>query len=142
MKDMVMKNLADPIATDVTSLMNKKLLLSNYTPRVFVTNEGRHDFSKAEQYGKIVYITEGDVPVYSIDRLFFNIKEKLFDLTENDFILLSGSNIICSITMAAAICISPVIKLLIFKAKQEEYLIRKINLKDKVKWTQIPNQNT
>lgn len=69
-------------------------------PRVFVSNYASHDFTEAEKYGEIIFITKGYVSFESLDRVLFQCAENQLSATEDDWFLISGSNVI---TLFAAI---------------------------------------
>jgi hypothetical protein len=48
---------------------------SSSCPRVFVTNFAGHDYTKAEKYGEIVWITKGYVSFHSLDRIKYRVCE-------------------------------------------------------------------
>lgn len=66
-------------------------------PKVFVANNAGHNYSKAEEFGELIYLTQGAVNIHKeVDRL----TEKLTNLIkvadkESDFLLLSGNNLLC-----------------------------------------------
>ena len=63
--------------------------------KVYVTNFSGHDFSKAEKFGEIAWITRGYVSFHSLDRVKFRICEEVDKSSEDDYLLLSGIPIIC-----------------------------------------------
>lgn len=64
------------------------------TSRVFVANYAAHDYEDAERYGEIKYITKGFVSFQGLDRLKFQIGQGIMDATADDWLVLSGTNII------------------------------------------------
>ena len=62
-------------------------------PKVYVVEKGAHDYTRAEDYGQIVYMfdKEHTANVFAPDKLVREIKEKLLDSTPDDFLVLSGS---------------------------------------------------
>lgn len=63
-------------------------------PRVYVSNFAGHDYTEAEVYGEIRSITQGFISFQSLDRLKFTIAQALQETTPDDWLLLSGTNII------------------------------------------------
>ena len=45
--------------------------------RVYILNEGTHDYSGAESFGEIVYCTSGLLPKRDINRLFLEGQRKI-----------------------------------------------------------------
>lgn len=68
------------------------------TPRVFITNSAGHDFSNAKQFGELVWVTKGFVSFHSLDRLKHILSEKLQDTNKDDYLLLSGTQVICVVS--------------------------------------------
>jgi hypothetical protein len=64
-------------------------------PRVFVTNFAGHDYTKAEKYGKIVWVTRGYVSFHSLDRVKYRVCEEVDKSIAEDWLLLSGIPMIC-----------------------------------------------
>jgi len=64
------------------------------TTRVFVANYAAHDYEDAERYGELKYITKGFVSFQGLDRLKFQICQGIMDTTADDWLALSGTNII------------------------------------------------
>ena len=65
------------------------------SPCVYVTNFAGHDYTKAEKYGEIRYVTKGYVSFHSLDRIKYRICEALQDTQDDDWLLLSGIPMIC-----------------------------------------------
>lgn len=63
--------------------------------RVYVTNFAGHDYSKAEEYGELHWITRGYISFHSLDRVKYRICEALQDSQSEDWLLLSGIPMIC-----------------------------------------------
>ena len=57
---------------------------------VWVVNNSGHDMSKASEFGEVVNLTEGRVAVFSSDRIYSELSEKLSGIKPGDYILLSG----------------------------------------------------
>ena len=68
--------------------------------RVFILNEGTHDYSDAEQFGELVFCTQGILPKHDINRLFLELDEILAESDEDDLIMLSSLTSLCSVASA------------------------------------------
>lgn len=66
---------------------------------VFVLNKSGHDFSAAERYGKLIFLSQGKISPYSVTKMFRDFVFKMKNSTKDDFILLTGLS-----TMAAIAC--------------------------------------
>ena len=70
-------------------------------PRVYVVNKSSHDYSPAEDFGKIIYLSYKSLSPFGTSKLFRSFSEKLKGSEWDDFILVSG----LSIMTAIACCI-------------------------------------
>lgn len=68
--------------------------------RVFILNEGTHDYSDAERFGELVYCTSGLLPKNDINRLFLELDKVLADSQPEDLLLLTGPASLCSVASA------------------------------------------
>lgn len=56
-------------------------------PRVFIMNESGHDFSAAEEFGDLVFITKGQLVGRQLNKHFRAAEKALRDFSSDDFIL-------------------------------------------------------
>lgn len=68
--------------------------------RVFILNEGAHDYSGAEAFGEVVYCTQGLLPKRDINRMFLELEPYLSESQPNDLIMLSSLTSLCSVAAA------------------------------------------
>lgn len=61
---------------------------------VFVSNYAGHDYTKAEVYGNLEFITRNHLRLDDVKTIVQTAQTKLANSTENDFLLLSGSSLI------------------------------------------------
>lgn len=71
---------------------------------VYVVNKGGHDFSPASKYGRLVYLSEGLVSPFSVDKMYREFVEKFHDSGPDDFILMTGLSVMNSIACATFAC--------------------------------------
>ena len=68
--------------------------------KVLVINKSCHDFSPAEIYGELVYMSEGVMERFSTTKMFRTFKPFIDESTAEDLILVTGmtnmSIIVCS----------------------------------------------
>ena len=95
--------------------------------KVYVVNNTNHDYSKAEQYGELVYITKGKLPIFKTNTVRAMLEKGLVKFTKDDYLLISGPAIVS--VMAATILYNnfDTVKFLIFDAKQQDYVVRHLN---------------
>lgn len=68
--------------------------------KVFVLNEGTHDYSEAAAFGELVFCTSGLLPRDDINRLFLELDETLSNSQPKDLIMLSSLTSLCSVAAA------------------------------------------
>lgn len=102
--------------------MNKKL--------VFVPSKG-HDFSAAEKYGSLVYLTEGHISRLNVNQLHRQVVDGMKDARADDVILLTGINVLNCLAAAVMAKRFSCLNLLIYKlneGKDAEYVLRSVYL--------------
>jgi hypothetical protein len=70
--------------------------------KVYVTNYNpNYEYDKAESFGEIVNMTQGYIPPHKYEKAFNTFHTYAQQANANDYLLLSGSNIICALALAA-----------------------------------------
>lgn len=93
-------------------------------PKVYIINDSGHDYTEAEKYGELVYLTRGKVPSYAITQHYRVFAEKMKDATPEDYILvtsLASMNAICGWIIGT---LGFPLNLLLFK--EDTYVVRKL----------------
>lgn len=68
---------------------------------VYISNMGPdHDYSKASTYGALCPITSGNYPVFKTGRLLEEITSVLVNSQPDDYLVLSGSNLVAALCTA------------------------------------------
>ena len=95
--------------------------------KVYIVNSANHDYSKAEQYGELVYVTRGKLPIFKTSTVRAMLEKGLVKFTKDDYLLISGPAIVS--VMAATILYNKfdTVKFLVFDAKQQDYVVRHLN---------------
>ena len=95
--------------------------------KVYVVNSTNHDYSKAEQYGELVYVTKGKLPIFKTTTVKAILEKGLVKFTKDDYLLISGPAIVN--VMAATVLYNKfdTVKFLVFDAKQQDYVVRHLN---------------
>lgn len=71
--------------------------------KVYIVNKAGHDFSRAEEFGELIYLSEGPINRYSLTAMYRTFHEGLKDSRKDDYILPTGYSIM---TMVAAVIFS------------------------------------
>lgn len=64
--------------------------MSEVKPTVWVLNQSGHDYSEAEKYGTLRYLTKGKVDAYASNKYYRIYADALQAMKEGDYILLTG----------------------------------------------------
>lgn len=94
--------------------------------KVFIVNKGGHDFSGAETYGELVYLSEGSLNRYAVTNMYRKFAEVLKHSTKSDYILLTGLTTMSAIACSIFGYLHGRLNILIFK--QGHYVDRSILL--------------
>lgn len=90
--------------------------------RVFITNFSGHDYQVAEKWGKLIPITKGSISYASLDRLKYHCTSAINDSNNEDWLLMSGTNIINVICATIWIIRHNRVKLLVFNKNTQDYV--------------------
>jgi hypothetical protein len=92
--------------------------------RVFVVNKSAHDFSEAEKYGELVFVTRGRLNRFNVNDMHRQTMEALKNSNGSDYIVPCSLNILNSIVCASFAVKHKRLNILLFK--QGTYLERNI----------------
>jgi hypothetical protein len=93
--------------------------------KVFVVNKSNHDFSDAEKYGELIFMSEGIVNRFSTNNMIRQFQESMANSTEEDLILLCSLNVMNSIACAIFAHKHGRVNLLLFKESSGRYIERR-----------------
>ena len=96
---------------------------------VYIVNSSGHDYSAARKFGELETLTEGNLPIFNIDRMRSILRDKLqrFDI-DQDFLLLSGAIVLNVLSVTVLGEETDRIPILIFDAKRKIYIERELSL--------------
>jgi len=100
--------------------------------KVFVINRSSHNYSKAEEFGKLVFMSEGSLNRFAASSLFRIFKPFINQSTAEDYLLIGGLSVMCSIACSMFAVKHGRLNLLIYKSipqKSGTYLERIIVIK-------------
>lgn len=70
-------------------------------PKIYIANKGSHDYSSAEQYGELIFLTTGLLQPYGTNQMVKVFTEFIDKSSSEDYILMSGlpvaTSILCSL---------------------------------------------
>lgn len=68
-------------------------------PKVYIVNKSGHDFSDAERFGDLVFMTRGTINRYAVNVIFREFNQYLKDSKPEDFIIVTGmSTMLCVVS--------------------------------------------
>lgn len=88
--------------------------------RVYITNFAGHDFTKAEKYGELVFVTTGYVSFQSLDRIKFEIVESLKTSRPDDWLCLTGVPILQVVSAVVWFHMHNKVNLLVWDRKKRD----------------------
>ncbi len=59
-------------------------------PKVYVLNDGGHDYRDAERFGELVYCTKGTLARWDISAMYRDLSDAMFEAKPEDLILVSS----------------------------------------------------
>jgi hypothetical protein len=68
--------------------------------KVYIVNKSAHDFSEAENYGQIIFLSSGSVNRYQTNSMIRTFVEVMVDSTPEDYIVPCSLNVMNSIACA------------------------------------------
>lgn len=96
-------------------------------PKVFICNQSGHDFSPAERYGSLEYVTKGMINRFSVNYMARAWASALQRSKPNDYILITSLTILTCIGCAIFGHLHSSINLLIYR--NGKYISRRICFK-------------
>jgi hypothetical protein len=95
-------------------------------PNVYIVNKSIHDFSAAEEFGNLVYLSTGSINRFNTSRLYRLFYPVLKDSKEDDYILVTGLTIMNLVAAFIFTIKHKRLNLLLFKSigGRKEYLER------------------
>ena len=83
--------------------------------KVYIVNRSSHDFSAAEAFGDVIFLSEGPMNRYSTNNMHRVFKDIMINSTEDDYIVPCALNVMNSIACALFAHKHGKLNLLLFK---------------------------
>ena len=83
--------------------------------RVYIVNNSPHDFSDAERYGEITFLTSGSINKYATNNMVRLFAEAMVDSRPEDLIVLCSLNVMNAVACAVFAAKHQCINLLLYK---------------------------
>lgn len=88
--------------------------VASVTNKVYILMDGGHDYSAAKEFGELVMCDLPPSASYDVARVYAILKEKMLDLQETDYIVISGLTTFCCVATALAMDWCSRVNLLLF----------------------------
>lgn len=92
--------------------------------KVYVVNKSSHDFSKAEKFGNLVYMTRGRMNRFATNDMIRQFEDAMYDSKAEDFLLPCSLNVANILAAAVFVAKHKRLNLLLHKPTTGEYLER------------------
>ena len=89
---------------------------------VYIVNKSSHDFSPAEKFGKLIFLSQGPMNRYSTNNMVRMFTEAMENSSPDDYIVPCSLNVMNSIACAIFACKHKKLNLLLYK--NGEYIER------------------
>ena len=96
--------------------------------KVYVISKSAHDFSPANKYGELKFLSEGPMNRYSVNNIHRQFKSILKNSSPDDYILICGLTIMSSIACMIFAEMHGKVNILLFK--QGDYIERNLIIRD------------
>ena len=83
--------------------------------RVFVVNKGGHDFSGAERFGELVFLSEGQLSKFAVTKIYRQFAMKFRGSSPQDYVLLTGLTTMSCIACSCFTFLHGKLNLLLYK---------------------------
>jgi len=92
--------------------------------KVFVVNKSTHDFSKANKFGELIFMTEGRLDKFATANMVRTFNEFFSDSSPDDYLLLCSLSVANVMAASAFVSRHGRLNLLLYKPSTGEYIER------------------
>lgn len=111
-------------------------------PKVYIPNNSGHDFSQAESFGELVFITQGSVDRFKINNMYREVVATLKDSTAHDYVMVTGLTQINVVLTSVFAVKHGRLRLLMYDVKEERYVLREIVIDNLLKSEETDGETT
>lgn len=117
-----MSNLSPPLvgALPDSSAFKDGTMTDERRPLVYVPNQAGHDYTQADSFGEVVYITKGRIRKYDLQAFYEQASRVMSGSAPSDYILISSLNSICAVCSAIMAAKHGIINILLYR--QDRYV--------------------
>lgn len=93
---------------------------------VYIVSDSGHDYSTAQQLGRLKFLYDGKINVFASDKLIKDLHEQLKDSTPDDYLLPSGNSLATCSAFAILLARHGIVNILIYSFRNRVYEVRSI----------------
>lgn len=90
-------------------------------PTVWLVNEGGHDYSSLEEFGRVIPLSRGGVNPFGPDRLMVMLASRLAHASADDYLAISGLPLLNALAISMWLVRFKRVRLLQFSTKRGKY---------------------
>lgn len=89
-------------------------------PTVYIVNRSTHDYSRAEEYGDLLFLSEGPMDRYEPNAMVRQFTERLRDSSPNDYLVMCALSMMNSVAMTIFVLKHDCVNLLLYRSNRYE----------------------
>lgn len=97
---------------------------------VYIMNRSGHDYTPAERFGTLAYLSEGMIGKFNTSTMFRALSRNLRNSKPDDYLLLTGQNIFSALACAMFAMLHKRLNLLLYCGTENRYVVRRIKFDD------------
>jgi hypothetical protein len=101
--------------------------------KVYIPNQGGYNYSDAERFGKLIYVTTGNINRFEISSIYRTFVEAMAESDKNDFFMPTSLSVLNTIGGAVFAAKHGRLNLLVFK--DGKYLPRELDINSLLEFT-------
>ena len=87
--------------------------------KVFVVNKGCHDYSPAQEYGELVYLSHSSMDRFDLSKIWRKFEPQLTDCQSDDWILVSGLTVMSVVATSIFVQKHGKLNILLYKSNKK-----------------------
>jgi hypothetical protein len=87
--------------------------------KVFVVNKGCHDYSPAQEYGELVYLSHSSMDRFDLSKIWRKFEPQLINSHSDDWILVSGLTIMSVVATGIFVQLHNKLNILLYKSNKK-----------------------
>ena len=98
--------------------------------RVYITNFTNFEFHSADKYGKVYYLTSGNINLANLSAVIRKVLPKIKSASPEDYLVLTGASPLGAVIFTTWLNYHGKVNLLIYHRKKEDYVKTTVNKED------------